>query len=225
MQVSPNSTDGARLTPETIAAHALALADEDGLEKLTVRRLASRIGIGTMTFYGYFRSKEEILDAMADLALGSLVLPDRGANETPSEAIVSMARAFRQLLDDHPAVAQILVTRVTESPQARRGAMEAVIDRLIASGIPGPLAVQCYGFIIIYTLGFQSYQTPRNWAGDDAESDERRRQQSHRFAALPMDEFPRLIALRDSIIELPADSQFEFGLQCLCTQVEARLNG
>ena len=213
------------LTSELIAAEALQLADEEGLDKLTVRRLATRIGIGTMTFYGYFRSKEEILDAMADLALGSLELPAAPAGgKQPSESIATVANAFRTLMHDHPSVAQILSSRVTESPRARRGAMESVIDHMIASGIPGPLAVRCYGFIVVYSLGFASYRAPRSWADEDAtDHDELRRQQSHRYAALSTTEFPHLVSLRDSIIDLPSPSQFTFGIECLIAQVQREL--
>ena len=220
------STKNSRtLTSELIAAEALQLADEEGLGKLTVRRLATRIGIGTMTFYGYFRSKEKILDAMADLALGSLELPAAPADgERPSESITIVANAFRTLMHDHPSVVQILSSRVTESPRARRGAMESVIDRLIASGIPGPLAVRCYGFIVVYSLGFTSYQAPRSWADEEStDQEELRRQQSHRYAALSTTEFPRLVSLRDSIIDLPSPSQFAFGIECLTAQVQREI--
>jgi TetR/AcrR family transcriptional regulator, tetracycline repressor protein len=216
------------LSAEVIARQALALADERGLEKLTVRSLASALGIGTMTFYGYFRSKEEILDAMADEALGTLALPEGAQDESPRQAIENVARAFRTLMVEHPSIAQILSSRVTDSPQARRGAMEVVIDRLVRSGIPGPLAVKSYGFLMVHSLGFASYQTPRPWGrGEDSSTEtdvsELRRQQRHFYASLPIAEFPRLVELRDELIELPGEEQFRFGVSCLCDTVEAAL--
>ncbi len=217
------------LSPGLIARQALALADERGLEKLTVRSLASALGIGTMTFYGYFRSKEEILDAMADEALGSLALPAGAEDEAPRQAIENVAQAFRSLMTEHPSIAQILSSRVTDSPQARRGAMEVVIDRLVRSGIPGPLAVKSYGFLMVHALGFASYQSPRPWGRGGSEepeaSDESelRRQQRHFYAALPIAQFPRLVELRDELIELPGEEQFRFGVRCLCDTVEAML--
>jgi TetR/AcrR family transcriptional regulator, tetracycline repressor protein len=216
------------LSAEVIARQALALADERGLEKLTVRKLASALGIGTMTFYGYFRSKEEILDAMADEVLGSLALPEGEPGETPRQAIENVATAFRRLMVEHPSIAQILSSRITDSPQARRGAMEVVIDRLVRSGIPGPLAVRSYGFLMVHSLGFASYQTPRPWGRGETEADvpdesELRRQQTHFYASLPIAEFPRLVELRDELIELPSESQFRFGVACLCDTVERTL--
>ncbi|MDP9821822.1 TetR/AcrR family transcriptional regulator [Nocardioides massiliensis] len=224
-----NGSRDRALNAEMIARQALTLADEGGLEKLTVRSLANALGIGTMTFYGYFRSKEEILDAMADEALGSLQLPEGPPDESPRQAIESVASAFRGLMRDHPSIAQILSSRVTTSQRARRGAMEVVIDRLMRSGIPGPLAVKSYGFLMIYALGFAGYQAVRPWGSDGAPADEvdeseLRRQQRHYYAALPRAEFPRLVELRDELIELPGEEQFRFGVSCLCDIVEATLD-
>ena len=212
------------LTTEFIAGQALELADRSGLEKLTVRSLAARVEIGVMTLYGYFRSKEEILDAMADLALGSLELPPPATDERPRDAVATVARAFRGLLTEHPSIVQILSSRVTTSARARRGAMEAVIDRLVSSGIPGPLAVQCYGFILVHALGFALYQGPRSWGQDGAEDrGELRRQQTHFYASLPLSDFPRLVELRDAVVELPSEEQFNFAVEALGHLVEARL--
>lgn len=212
------------LTTDVIAGQALELADRSGLEKLTVRSLAARMNIGVMTLYGYFRSKEEILDAMADLALGSLELPPPAEGERPRDAIAGVATAFRDLLTEHPSIVQLLSSRVTNSARARRGAMEVVIDRLVASGIPGPLAVQCYGFIVVHALGFSLYQGPRSWGQEGSEDgSELRRQQTHFYASLPLSDFPRLVELRESVVELPSEEQFAFAVEALGHLVEARL--
>src|SRR5207237_9092478 len=59
----------ARLSPDQVAAAALELLDREGLEALSMRRLAEQLGVGTMTLYGYFRSKDELLDAVIDAAV------------------------------------------------------------------------------------------------------------------------------------------------------------
>lgn len=212
------------LSTDFIAGEALEMADRKGLDKLTVRSLAARLDVGVMTLYGYFRSKEEILDAMADLALGSLVLPPPVEGERPRDAVATVAQAIRRLLVEHPSIVQILSSRVTTSPRARRGAMEAVIDRLMCSGIPGSLAVQCYGFILVHALGFALYQGPRLWGQEGAEDrGELRRQQTHFYASLPLNDFPRLVELRDAVVDLPTEAQFDFAVEALGHLVEARL--
>lgn len=149
------------LSPERIIEAALRISDADGdLDRLTVRRLATELGVGTMTLYSYFRSKDEILDGMADHVLGRMRLPAE-PDDGPAEALRTAGHAFLAMMREHPSVMRLFATRITDSPTALRGAMEAVLRRLVDAGIPGPVAVRCYGFLITYAIGFASYQTPR----------------------------------------------------------------
>lgn len=202
------------LTPERIIDAALRISDtEADLDRLTVRRLASELGVGTMTLYSYFRSKEDILDAMADHVLGRMTLPPE-PDPGPAEALRTVGHAFLAMMRDHPSVVRLFASRVTDSRAALRGAMESVLQRLVDAGIPGPTAVRCYGFLITYAIGFASYQTPRQWGRGDGElGAEERRQRSHFYAALPIDQFPQVVALADEVADLPSDGQFEAGLE------------
>jgi AcrR family transcriptional regulator len=218
-------TAGGKLDPEVIIDAALRISDaENDLDGLTVRRLAAELGVGTMTLYSYFRGKDEILDAMADHVLGRMEMPPPAPDEDAATAMRVVAHSFLEMMRDHPSVIRMLATRVTTSTASLRGAMEAVLERLCAAGIPGPLAVECYGFLITYAIGFASYQTPRPWGrGDDAASAEERRQRLHFYSALPAPSFPRVIELAEQVVELPSDKQFDFGLDAVITAVVSRL--
>ncbi|MFW3171610.1 TetR/AcrR family transcriptional regulator [Geodermatophilus sp. CPCC 206100] len=208
------------LSPEVILEAALRISDaENDLSGLTVRRLAAELGVGTMTLYSYFRGKEELLDSMADHVLGRLELPEPEPEEDPATALRVVSRVFLDLMRSHPSVVRLFATRVTTSPVARRGAMEAVLERLVSAGIPGPLAVRCYGFLITYAIGFASYQAPRPWGRPGGEGEELRRQQRHFYAAMPADDFPRLVELSDRLVELPSDEQYAFGVEAFIGSV------
>ncbi|MBY8856784.1 TetR/AcrR family transcriptional regulator [Nocardia sp. CA2R105] len=203
-----------QLTPERIIEAALRIADaEADLDRLTVRRLAADLGIGTMTLYSYFRSKDEILDGMADHVLGRMKLPG-GTDAGPAAALRAVGYAFLEMMREHPSAVRLLATRVTDSRTALRGAMEAVLRRLVDSGIPGPVAVRCYGFLITYAIGFVTYQTPRQWGHEAGQSGtEQRRQRSHFYAGLPIEDFPLLVSLADEVAELASDARFADGLE------------
>src|SRR3954465_533085 len=64
-QAAPGSRLG--LSRERIVEGALELLDRDGLDAFSMRRLAEEPGVGTMTVYGYFRGKDELLEAVVDL--------------------------------------------------------------------------------------------------------------------------------------------------------------
>ncbi|WP_236787863.1 TetR/AcrR family transcriptional regulator [Amycolatopsis sp. GM8] len=202
------------LTPELIVKAALRIADEEAdLDRLTVRRLAADLNVGAMTLYSYFRSREEILDAMADHVLGQLRLPDE-PDSGPADALRAVAYALLAMMREHPSAARLLATRVTDSQEALRGAMEAVLRRFVDAGIPGPLAVRCYGFLITYAIGFVSYQTPRSWGReDDADVAEIRRQRVHFYSGLPIDDFPLVVGLAEHVATLPGDEQFAAGVE------------
>jgi AcrR family transcriptional regulator len=214
-----------KLGPEVIIDAALRISDaENDLDGLTVRRLAAELGVGTMTLYSYFRGKDEILDAMADHVLGRMEMPPAAPEEDAATALRVVAHSFLRMMRSHPSVIRMLATRVTTSTTSLRGAMEAVLERLCAAGIPGPLAVECYGFLITYAIGFASYQSPRPWGrADDAESAEQRRQQLHFYSALPAPSFPRVIELAEHLVGLPSDKQFDFGLDAFVGAVVARI--
>lgn len=215
------------LTPERIIEAALRIADaEADLDQLTVRRLAGDLGVGTMTLYSYFRSKDEILDGMADYVLGRMPLPAE-PDATPADAIRTVAQAFLTMMREHPSVVRLLASRVTDSFAALQGAMEAVLARLVDAGLPGPLAVRCYGFLITYAIGFVSYQTPRPWgrldAEDPEEAAEKRRQRRHFYAGLPIDDFPRMVHLAEHLVELPTDEQYQRGVDAFVQVALAEL--
>ena len=65
-----------------------------------------------------------------------------------------------------------------------------VIQPLVDSGLPGPEAVHCYGFLVTYTIGFASYQMPRQWGLSGSDGLEQRRRCAHVYADLSIEGFP-----------------------------------
>ncbi|WP_411087310.1 TetR/AcrR family transcriptional regulator [Streptomyces sp. 061-3] len=210
------------LTSEQIIEVATRICDEEDIEVLTIRRLASDLGVGAMTLYSYFRSKEEILDAIADHVMGNFRLP--AAEQTsPAEVVRDLALAFLEMMREHPSMVRLFSTRVNTTPESMRGAFESVIARLREVGFTDGDAVRVYGLIVQYSLGFASYQAPRPWGRRDLpDAEELRRQRKHFYAALPRDGFPNMVELATELTALPSDEQFLFGLECLIDGVLRR---
>ena len=99
------------LSREQVVEAALALADREGLEALSMQNLAVRLECGVMTLYGYVDSKEDLLDAIALRGLGDLRLPRPLAADT-AEILVSWGRALRLTLIQHPSLPVIFLSRV-----------------------------------------------------------------------------------------------------------------
>lgn len=88
------STRRPRFTREQIAATALAIADEDGFEAVSMRRVAAELGAGTMTLYHYVETKDDLLALMDDAILGEVLVPeDELADAGWREATAKIARS------------------------------------------------------------------------------------------------------------------------------------
>jgi AcrR family transcriptional regulator len=91
-----------RFTREKIAAAALVIADAEGIEAVSMRRVAAELGAGTMTLYHYVRNKGELFSLMDDAIMGELLIPD---GEVPSDwrhALTEIARRSRDAFKRHP---------------------------------------------------------------------------------------------------------------------------
>jgi AcrR family transcriptional regulator len=93
-----------RHTRELIAATALAIADADGIEAVTMRRVAAELDAGTMTLYHYVKSKAELIALMQDAIMAEQLVPE---GELPADwrgALTAIAHRTRAMLRRHPWV-------------------------------------------------------------------------------------------------------------------------
>lgn len=104
-----------------IVKAALAVADRDGLDKLTMRRLSTELGVTPMAPYHHVSSKEELLDLVIDESIGQLRVA--GSADDPEGAIVDWFLRLHQLLIEHPSIAQASAGRRIVGPQAGRAAV------------------------------------------------------------------------------------------------------
>jgi AcrR family transcriptional regulator len=97
-----------RFSREEIAAAAVEIADTEGFEALSMRRLAADLGAGTMTIYHYVKTKDELLMLVNDAVMGELLLPE-GWSEGKGwrEALTEIAERTRSCLQAHPWIFDI----------------------------------------------------------------------------------------------------------------------
>src|ERR671924_315257 len=89
-------------TRERIAQAALKIADEDGFEAVTMRRVAAELGAGTMTLYHYVRNKRELAALMDDAVMGELLVPEEELADDWREGLAQIARRTYQCFLRHP---------------------------------------------------------------------------------------------------------------------------
>ena len=100
-----------RLSPEVIVSSALALADAEGLDAVTVRRLAQEHGVTPMAMYWHFNDKDALLDGIAEFLIGSVELP-APSDEPWDVQLRAILQAFLDAIRPHPSVAGLALRRI-----------------------------------------------------------------------------------------------------------------
>ncbi|GGT35844.1 TetR/AcrR family transcriptional regulator [Nonomuraea spiralis] len=134
--VRPRKDAKPRLTLDRIVAEALALLDEEGVGKLTMRHLAERLDTGSTTLYWHVRTKEDVLDLALDAVFGEVPLP--GDRDDWRTAARDLMRGWRAALLRHPWSATIL-DRPLMGPNAL-DRTEFLYRTLSGAGLDGPRA-------------------------------------------------------------------------------------
>jgi len=91
-----------RFSREQIASVALAIADAEGFEAVSMRRVAADLGAGTMSLYHYIRGKDDLLALMDDALMGESLIPDEELPDDWREALAAIARRTRDVFLRHP---------------------------------------------------------------------------------------------------------------------------
>ena len=212
----PAVVPSANRSQEAIARAALDLVDREGLGALSMRRLAAELGMGTMTLYGYFRTKEELLDAVVDEATGWHRLPPPGGDWR--EQLQEIARAMRTGLARHRSLIEVRLRRPIVGARAFAGT-EVGIAALIEAGLDRAEAARAFRAVFIYVFGFVAFSDP-----EPEVTDERRRGMAAAAAELPPGDFPLLSAMGAEMAEtLGGDAQFEYGLDRVLDGIAARV--
>jgi AcrR family transcriptional regulator len=195
-----------------IARTAIALVDHDGLDRLSMRALASALGTGTATLYRHVPSREVILVEALDLVLGEIgdvaQQMARGGWRAQIEAVV---QALRATLLRHPALTPLFASsRALNGPNALAG-RERILGILRRAGLDPAKAVAAYLVLIHYAVGFAfSEAGDRARKGDPAPAVLRRL-----YGTLDPQSFPCTVALAGRLADRDAEREFAFGLRLL----------
>lgn len=103
------------LSREEIIRTALDLAEADGLEKLSLHKIAQAVGVKTMSLYNHIVDKSDALDAMADQIMAEMVVADLDSMNWEN-GLRSLSRSFRDVVMRYPHAAPLLLTRRLNAP-------------------------------------------------------------------------------------------------------------
>jgi AcrR family transcriptional regulator len=201
-----------------VVAEALAVIAQDGVQALTMRSLAARLGVVPGAVYHHVRNKEQLQDLLLDGVLAEVdVQLDPALGWT--EQLKLLAHRLRRVLEAHPGVAGLLKTRDPLGPHSLALA-EAFLAPLQAAGFADRQAGLAFFLLVDYTIGF-AVSSPRTSVNEQRVRDPAIRTQLHQFfRSLPPDRFPALVALGEHVWVDNRDQRFTAGLQVLVDGLE-----
>lgn len=205
----------AAIRQEQIVEAAFALLDEGGIEGVSLRKLACRLGIRAPSLYWHFSSKQALVDAMADALIGEV------AREIPEgqhwrATLHQIARECRQGFKSHRDGARVYAgTYIASENVLRLG--EATIAALVGAGAPVEFAATTAFDLIYYVIGFVIEEQ----ALPDGVCDMAGLQQA--FMDLAQAKFPYCWEARDLLTEPGFEARFGNGVDLLLDGVEQRL--
>jgi AcrR family transcriptional regulator len=199
------------LTRERVLGAALKLADQGGIESLSMRKLGQELGVEAMAVYYHFANKDEVLNGIVDLVFSEIALPARGADW--KTAMRQRALSVRDALSRHRWAIGLMESRANPGPANLRH-HDAVIGSLRAAGFTMETVAHAYSLLDSYIYGFAL--TKRNLpfnasteVGEMAQS---------MLSPFPLGEYPNLGQMLTEHIMKPGydySDEFECGLDVI----------
>lgn len=204
------------LSKQRVVVEAIRLADREGVDRLSMRRLAGALGAGAMSLYHYVASKEELLDAMVDVVFDEIELPPEDTDW--QSAMRARAVSAREVLARHPWATALMESRTSPGPAHLRH-REAFTACLRRAGFSVLMATHANWLLDSYLYGhaLQEASLPFETADELADMVE-----DVYLPQLPPDEFPYLNESAATLIAAGYDpaEEFIFGLDLLLAALE-----
>jgi len=210
-QTDPNPAPRIPLTKQRVLGAAVALADQDGVRSLSMRKLAQQLGVEAMSLYHHVANKDAILDAIVDVVFSEIDLPSGEADW--KAAMRQRAISAREALLRHPWATGLMESRSTPGPATLRH-HDAVLGILRTAGFSVELAAHAFSVLDSYIYGFAlqeanlPFQTTEELA---AVADTI-------LGHLPADEYPHLTEITVEHVLQPGydyGNEYLFGLELI----------
>ena len=204
------------LSRSAVVDAALAMMDRDGLDAVTMPKLAQHLGVGTMSLYRHVSDKDDLIAAVAEQVMGGIDVPDGPADDWQGR-VVGYLRALRDAAIAHPALARILADRgLTVGPVFDR--LEQVHGILLTAGFSDSDAVRAFYSLLTYVFGFVIWELPRV---HQRPPEAYEAAWNHAIDALDPGKYPHLHGLRPTLVTTASPEQFEYGLHNLVDSLAA----
>ncbi len=206
------------LSRDLVLLKAIQLADDGGIDALSMRKLAEALGVKAMSLYNHVKNKDDLIDSMVDQVVREMALPNSDANW--KAAMRERAVSTHDVLLHHPWATMPLVSRVNVGPAMLRR-IEATLGCLQAAGFSLPMADHAWNAMDSHIYGFtlQALNFP-------FENTEYAAAAANYIEMIPPETYPHMNQLTHLVMggEYNGLHDFEFGLSLVLDGLERLLN-
>jgi AcrR family transcriptional regulator len=208
-----------RLSRERVLRAAVTLADEGGIDALSMRRLAKELGVEAMSLYNHVANKDDILDGIVDIAMGEIEIP---SDDTDWKASIrqSAISAYEALVR-HPWACSLMMSKPRIS-NARMLWMEGVLRTLREAGFSADMTHHAYHALDSHITGFTLWLVSMPFDSHEELVD----MAQDFLPQIPADQYPYVIEHAEQHLADPdpdEPSEFEFGLDLILDGLERHL--
>ncbi len=203
------------LTRDRIIDAAVAFADTNGVESLSMRKLGHTLGVEAMSLYNHVANKDDIYDGMIDYVFASIPLPDPG--EDWQEEIRRLGMAGMDAFTAHPWTVSLLMLRGSFGPAALRFT-DRVFATLNSAGFSDEDAHHAWQMLASHTMGYAFQQASNPGIVHHHEHD--LVDQLERVA----DDYPNVARLAPLLAQCEYGTEFAFGLDIIIGGLATKLD-
>ena len=209
-----------RLSRERVLQAAIAHADAEGLEALTMRTLAEMLEVAPMALYRHVANKEDLIDAMVDVVFSEIGVPSGGGDW--KTAMRQRAISVRDALSRHRWAIGLMESRRNPGPANLRH-HDAVIGRLRAAGFSIQMAAHAYSLLDGYIYGFALTKMNLPFESTAEVADVAKTM----LQPFPVNEYPNLVEFITEHAMQPGydyGDEFEYGLDLILDGLDRALD-
>jgi AcrR family transcriptional regulator len=211
-----------KFTRERLRTAALDLVDEEGLDALTMRSLAKRLGTGPMTIYNYVDGREGLEELVTEAVMAQVDWTGdaSGASDDWRSRVRAIAEAMWRAVRAHPGTIPLILTRRSLDTGTLRPA-EALLDALAGSGRSGTDLLVAFRVVQGFIIGLAQAELPGPLT---ARGGEERGGEAEvvtaRVAGLPAERFPHLIEMAHAAERSDPQAEFHAGMEIVIGGLE-----
>src|SRR5919107_519047 len=218
------------LSRDAIVAAALEIARADGVEALSMRRVAQALDTGPASLYVYVADRNELQELVFDAAIGTIELPPIDPEHWREQLKELGRRMLKMMAEDFPGMAVLAMSHIPSGDNAMRS-VEVMLSLLKAGGASDQAAAYAGDLLSLYVTAIAYEQSLYRKLYSDPDHEEREVERlAERFATLDAERFPTMAALAPAMTRGDGHERFELGLDViinglLATPTEGRLTG